>query len=382
MAWHSGLAAAAGFAAALTLAACGRGDPEPVADAPLSTSDQLVVLRAAQTNLAAAVEEIGEASVTTGETLARLGEQVEALTATMAAMANAQQANQAALTTAIANARASGGGTTDAAVQALVQRINDLAAAQAAITELVIQTGEGDPAVAAAIADLTARQAGLEADVARLQADAADGVAAALAAIAGQLATLQAAVGGSAPAAPAPAIVTTPDAAPAGAPAATAGATPPNLAAIEPANGPVRPPPTTSVFPPVVFPTAAPAGGGDLTANPTTVAVNIDSTTLTFDTAEFTIETGKAYRWVVTSDGGQVFVLEAVELFQNVWVDRVSIGGADIIAVPRAGLEFETGAEVIIGFVPIRPGSYPFSVKVQVGPSLVDIGLEGTFVVN
>src|SRR5687767_9387448 len=62
---------------------------------------------------------------------------------------------------------------------------------------------------------------------------------------------------------------------------------------------------------------------GNLATQPTTIELAIDGRNLTFSQMEFELETGKYYRWVITSDGVEEVMIQAPELFRNAWVNQI-----------------------------------------------------------
>ena len=79
--------------------------------------------------------------------------------------------------------------------------------------------------------------------------------------------------------------------------------------------------------------------------------------------AEYDLETGTYYRWRIVGDGLEEYEVAAEELFENSWVEKVSV---EDVAFAVDGLgEIELGGddEVDVWFVPIRPGDYAFGVE-------------------
>lgn len=127
----------------------------------------------------------------------------------------------------------------------------------------------------------------------------------------------------------------------------------------------------------VIAPFAVHAAG-NLATQPTTLELDINGRTLTFNTNEFQLETGKYYRLVVTSDGAEEVMFQSPELFRNAWVNQIVFSELEYHANGGFyGIEFDGEGEVVIFFIPIRPGNYEFFV-----PGYEDRGLLGTFVVR
>ncbi len=117
---------------------------------------------------------------------------------------------------------------------------------------------------------------------------------------------------------------------------------------------------------------------GNLAAQPTTLELFIDGRNLTFSNTEYQIETGKYYRWEMTSDGIEEVMIRAPDLFRNSWINQIIINDLEIHTSGAIyGIEFDDEGTVVLFFVPIRPGNYEFFV-----PGFEDRGLSGTFVVR
>lgn len=99
---------------------------------------------------------------------------------------------------------------------------------------------------------------------------------------------------------------------------------------------------------------------------------------LSISQTEYHVETGKAYRLVVKSDGGEGFAFRAPDFFQQVWINGVSVEGLTIKTTSLTELKFEDdGGQATILFVPIRPGKFSFWVE-----GYQTRGMAGDFVVE
>ena len=117
---------------------------------------------------------------------------------------------------------------------------------------------------------------------------------------------------------------------------------------------------------------------GNLAAQPTTLELFIDGRNLTFSNTEYQIETGKYYRWEMTSDGIEEVMIRAPDLFRNSWINQIIINDLEVHTSGAIyGIEFDDEGTVVLFFVPIRPGNYEFFV-----PGFEERGLSGTFVVR
>lgn len=117
---------------------------------------------------------------------------------------------------------------------------------------------------------------------------------------------------------------------------------------------------------------------GNLASQPTELNLEIDGVSLAFSQTEFELETGKYYRWAITSDGVEEVMIQAPDLFRNSWINQIIIDEREVHTSGAIyGVEFDDEGTVVIFFVPIRPGNYEFYA-----PGYQDRGLSGTFIVR
>lgn len=93
-----------------------------------------------------------------------------------------------------------------------------------------------------------------------------------------------------------------------------------------------------------------------------------------FSKTSYMIETGKFYRWRIESDGRDEYKILAPDLFENSWIDKISIDDRAIKPAGLHAIEFDDEGEIDIFFIAIRPGTYEFYV-----PNLRSQGFSGTF---
>ena len=99
---------------------------------------------------------------------------------------------------------------------------------------------------------------------------------------------------------------------------------------------------------------------------------------LTFEPKEFQLETGKYYRWRIESDGGDEFMIQAPELFRNVWINQIVVNDLEVHTSGAIyGVEFDDEGTIDIWFVPIRPGEYEYYAR-----GYQSRGMTGKFVVR
>ena len=99
---------------------------------------------------------------------------------------------------------------------------------------------------------------------------------------------------------------------------------------------------------------------------------------LNFSVKEYQIETGKYYRWEISSDGGEEFLVKAPELWRNAWINQVVIN--DIEVKPLGGIEgveFDDEGSAVIWFIVLRPGEYDYYAA-----GFEERGMAGKFVVK
>jgi hypothetical protein len=102
---------------------------------------------------------------------------------------------------------------------------------------------------------------------------------------------------------------------------------------------------------------------GNLAADATRLPeLSLDSTALSMSQTEYDLETGKYYRWRITSDGGEEFQVIAPNLFRNAWINQVVINDLEVKPLGLSSVEFDDAGSIDIWFVPIRPGRYDFGV--------------------
>lgn len=116
---------------------------------------------------------------------------------------------------------------------------------------------------------------------------------------------------------------------------------------------------------------------GNLAANGTSLAINIDGENLTLDTNRFELETGKYYKLDITVTNPDDTALVMPELFRNVWINQIVVNDLEVKVQTPYSLEWDAEGTFTVTFVPIRPGEYDFWV-----PGYEDRGLKGTFVVK
>lgn len=118
--------------------------------------------------------------------------------------------------------------------------------------------------------------------------------------------------------------------------------------------------------------------GNSLTTGATPLELNIDTAKLTFSQTEFELETGKAYRLNVTSDGLEELGVMMPELLQNSWLNQLVIDDLEVkLNGAFSSIEYDDEGTISISFVPIRPGNYPFYA-----PGYEEAGLKGMFTVR
>ena len=118
--------------------------------------------------------------------------------------------------------------------------------------------------------------------------------------------------------------------------------------------------------------------GDSLSTGATPLELKIDTAKLAFSQTEFELETGKAYRLQVSSDGLEELGVMMPELLQNSWLNQLVIDDLEVkLNGAFSSIEYDDEGTITVSFVPIRPGNYPFYA-----PGYEKAGLTGTFVVR
>lgn len=116
---------------------------------------------------------------------------------------------------------------------------------------------------------------------------------------------------------------------------------------------------------------------GNLAANGTDLKLEINTVDLTFSQNTWELETGKFYKFDITSDGNEEIAVMAPELWRNSWVNQIVVNDLEVKAGGLYSVEFDDAGTFNISFVPIRPGEYDIYV-----PGYENRGLKGKFIVK
>ena len=113
---------------------------------------------------------------------------------------------------------------------------------------------------------------------------------------------------------------------------------------------------------------------GNLATQTTKLELDIKGD-LSLEPKQFNLETGKYYKWIIRSDGIEEMMVQAPDIFRNVWVSQIVINDIEIHGSNLIyGIEFDDEGEVEIFLVPIRPGKFEYYVK-----GYKERGMVGTF---
>ncbi len=117
---------------------------------------------------------------------------------------------------------------------------------------------------------------------------------------------------------------------------------------------------------------------GNLASRPTGLELTLNSD-LTMSNTEYTLETGKYYRWDITmAADGEELAVRAPALWRNSWINQVKINDLEVhMNGAPYQFEFDDAGLIQVWFVPIRPGNYEFFV-----PGHEVRGMVGTFIVR
>ena len=113
---------------------------------------------------------------------------------------------------------------------------------------------------------------------------------------------------------------------------------------------------------------------GNLASQTTKLELDIKGD-LSLEPKQFNLETGKYYKWIIRSDGIEEMMIQAPDIFRNVWIGQIVINDLEIHGANLIyGIEFDDEGEVAIFLVPIRPGKFEYYVK-----GYKERGMVGTF---
>ena len=96
-----------------------------------------------------------------------------------------------------------------------------------------------------------------------------------------------------------------------------------------------------------------------------------------FSIKQYTLESTVFYKWTIQSDGRDEYKLMAPELFENSWIEQVSIEDKEVKPYGLRAVEFDDEGEIDIYFLPVRPGTYSFYIE-----HLRTQGFEGEIIVK
>jgi len=82
-----------------------------------------------------------------------------------------------------------------------------------------------------------------------------------------------------------------------------------------------------------------------------------------FSITSFRLETGQFYRLRIVSDGRDEYKFVASELFENSWIEQISIEDKEVKPYGLRAVEFDDEGTIDIFFLPVRPGTYPFYIE-------------------
>ena len=127
---------------------------------------------------------------------------------------------------------------------------------------------------------------------------------------------------------------------------------------------------------------AVPASAGDLmkgrTDLPELVLGDGESNDYAVPTREIEMEAGKAYRLNITAKGRKEYKFFASEFFRNIWINQIVINHLEVhMAGAPHHLEFDDTGTIAVDFVPVRTGSYTWSIQ-----GLESRGMSGQLVVK
>lgn len=126
---------------------------------------------------------------------------------------------------------------------------------------------------------------------------------------------------------------------------------------------------------------AAPAlAKGNLTSHPVRMeplVLGNDESDFYMSVKEYRIETGKYYRWKVTSSGRREYNIIAPELWRNSWIYQVKVGDKEVKVPALDELDFDSAGDEEVYFIPIKSGTYEFRSR-----GLEERGMVGRVIVE
>ena len=105
-------------------------------------------------------------------------------------------------------------------------------------------------------------------------------------------------------------------------------------------------------------------GAGNMLTRATDLHLKIDGR-MVFSQYEFTLETGKYYRWFFTADntGEEDITFMAPELWKNSYIAEFKIGPHDVHTQMINDFDIDKEGEIKVFFIPIQTGVFKFWVK-------------------
>jgi hypothetical protein len=94
-----------------------------------------------------------------------------------------------------------------------------------------------------------------------------------------------------------------------------------------------------------------------------TLVLGNDESDFWMSQKEWRLETGRYYRWRITSSGKREYNLVAPELWRNAWIRQVQVGRIEIKTGTLEELDFDGEGSVDVFFVPIRTGSFELRLR-------------------
>ena len=94
---------------------------------------------------------------------------------------------------------------------------------------------------------------------------------------------------------------------------------------------------------------------------------------------EYRLKVGQGYRWKIKASDLTEYAFVAPEFVRNIWIRKIEVGdpAVEIKAVTFDELEFESGGEIEVFFVAVRPGTFEYGSK-----GLMERGMVGKIIVE
>jgi plastocyanin len=105
----------------------------------------------------------------------------------------------------------------------------------------------------------------------------------------------------------------------------------------------------------------------------------VDGDSSKMSPTEYKLKVGQGYRWKIKASDLTEYAFVAPAFARNIWIRKIEVGdpAIEIKVVTFDELEFESGGELELFFVAVRPGTYEYGSK-----GLMERGMVGKIIVE